>query len=128
MSLAATSLRLAVHGVNAGGRALARVGYQPVRLDADELLADARRATALDDFGDGAFEDPFRRVLEGCRTEARLTAVGRVAARAGNGTRASPRSRSAGRCSSSGSRARAARCCTTCSPVIRVPARRRPGR
>jgi hypothetical protein len=67
--------------VNAGGRALARAGYQPVRLDADELLAAARRATGLDDFGGEAFVGPLRRVLDGCRTEAGLTAVGRLAAR-----------------------------------------------
>ncbi len=72
---------MAVHGVNAGGRALARAGYQPVRLDAGDVIAAARRATGLDDFGGEEFREPLRRVVDGCEREARLTAIGRIAAR-----------------------------------------------
>jgi len=51
-----------------------------VRLDVSELLASATRRTGLHDFGDDDFLEPLQVLLQGCKTEADLTFVGRLAA------------------------------------------------
>jgi hypothetical protein len=53
-----------------------------VRLDEAGLRAEARRRTGLDDFGDARFGEPLRLLLDALETEASLTLLGRVAARA----------------------------------------------
>ncbi len=70
-----------VRALNRGGRTIARTGVSLVRLDADLLLAAARRRTGLDDFGDEAFREPFERVVRSLDGEAQLNLVGRIAAR-----------------------------------------------
>ncbi len=50
-------------------------------LDADALLALARRRSGLRDFGDMSFVDPLRRLLGSCNDEASLSLVGRMATR-----------------------------------------------
>jgi hypothetical protein len=50
-------------------------------LDADALLALARRRSGLRDFGDLSFVDPLRRLLASCAAEASLSLVGRMATR-----------------------------------------------
>lgn len=50
-------------------------------LDADALLDQARRRTRLEDFGEGFDEAGFRLLLDGCRDDARLHALGALAAR-----------------------------------------------
>ena len=52
-----------------------------VALDADELLAQAVDATGLDDFGDAEWEQPYRQLVAGLETEARLHVVGRLMCR-----------------------------------------------
>lgn len=52
-----------------------------VRLDADRMLATAMRRTGLRDFGDPAFREPLERLLRSIESEARLSLVGRIAAR-----------------------------------------------
>jgi hypothetical protein len=52
-----------------------------VGLDPDELIATARSATGLDDFGDPGWEEPFRRLVTALDEEARLTVVGRLLSR-----------------------------------------------
>jgi hypothetical protein len=52
-----------------------------VQLDPDELLARARAATGLDDFGDAGWEEPYRRLLVALDTEARFNVVGRLLSR-----------------------------------------------
>ena len=49
-----------------------------IPLDADELIATASRSTGLDDFGDGDWEEPFRRLVAALDTEAKLHALGRL--------------------------------------------------
>lgn len=70
-------LRLLTRALNRGGRVVSPA----IRLDPDALLAEARRATRLDDFGPPDIEAPFRRVLASYEHEAGLTLVGRIAAR-----------------------------------------------
>lgn len=48
-----------------------------VDLDLDQVLQDARERTGLSDFGDGAFREPLRRLLQGFEQEANLNAMGR---------------------------------------------------
>ena len=47
-----------------------------IRLDADALLAEARAATGLDDFGDDRFLEPFRILVESLNEEKTLHTVG----------------------------------------------------
>ena len=52
-----------------------------VPLDAEELLATARRSTGLDDFGAPSWEEPFRRLVDSLNDEADLHALGRLMCR-----------------------------------------------
>jgi hypothetical protein len=64
-----------------GARVLDAPGRRLVRLTAPGLLGAARRRAGLDDFGDPAFHEPLRRLLRSIDDQARLSFVGRVAAR-----------------------------------------------
>ena len=57
------------------------VARRLVRLTPESLLAAARRRIGLDDFGDPAFREPLERLLASIEAEARLTLIGRIAAR-----------------------------------------------
>jgi hypothetical protein len=81
MRLTSSVLRASVRATNAAGSILRRAGLPLVSLDEQGLLDAARRATQLDDLGDDGFREPFRMVLQGLEAEARLTLVGRMAAR-----------------------------------------------
>jgi hypothetical protein len=47
----------------------------------DELLALARQRSRLSDFGQTSFNEPLKRFLASCSSEARLSLVGRIATR-----------------------------------------------
>lgn len=53
-----------------------------VRLDADELIAEAHAGTGLDDFGDAGWEEPFRRLLASLEKDVALHTLGRLITRA----------------------------------------------
>lgn len=74
-------LPLPVRALNAAGGALRAVGVPVVRLDRASLMARARRATGLEDFGDPWFEQPLAVLLEALEREAALHTLGRVIAR-----------------------------------------------
>jgi hypothetical protein len=67
--------RINLMGAGVGGPAAM------VRLHADELIGLAHRATGLDDFGDPAWEEPFRRLVTALDEEARLNVLGRLMTR-----------------------------------------------
>jgi len=75
-------LPLGVRVFNRVGGALRAAGLPLVRLDEATLLARARRATGLEDFGDEWFRAPLRALLDSYEREAALTTLGRVVARA----------------------------------------------
>jgi hypothetical protein len=50
-------------------------------MDADELVAIARKRSGLTEFGDMSFVEPLRRLLAACKDEASLSLVGRLATR-----------------------------------------------
>ena len=52
-----------------------------IRLDADALLDEARTRTGLSDFGDAAFQEPYRIFVRALVEEAKLHALGRLIAR-----------------------------------------------
>ena len=52
-----------------------------VPLDEQSLLDQARRTTGLQDFGDDAWREPFRVLLQALEEEAELTLMGRLMAR-----------------------------------------------
>ncbi|MDE2970883.1 MAG: sulfotransferase, partial [Acidobacteriota bacterium] len=61
--------------LNRAGRAARRLGLDD-RMDADRLMAAARRKTGLSDFGDEWFLEPLEVLLESINEEAHLTPVG----------------------------------------------------
>jgi hypothetical protein len=67
--------------INGAGRLLAGAGLTPVRLDAESLLASARRRTRLDDFGGDDFREGLDRLLASLEAEADLTLLGRFIVR-----------------------------------------------
>jgi hypothetical protein len=66
---------------NTAGAALRRAGLPLVQLDEQELLDTACQETGLRDFGDDSFREPLGVLLKAYETEAKLTLVGRLAAR-----------------------------------------------
>ncbi len=52
-----------------------------VSLEAESVMDAARKKTGLDDFGDAGFREPLEVMLEALRTEAPLSAFGRLVAR-----------------------------------------------
>ncbi|MGH7289225.1 MAG: sulfotransferase family protein [Myxococcota bacterium] len=52
-----------------------------IRLEADELLDEAMARSGLSDFGDGAFQEPYRIFVRALNEEAQLHALGRLIAR-----------------------------------------------
>lgn len=81
MSAATHALPLPVRALNGVGGLLARGGLALPGLDEETLLARARRATGLDDFGDPWFRAPLRHLLASLEGEAALTTLGRIIAR-----------------------------------------------
>ena len=81
MSAARATRPLGLRVLNGAGAALRGLGLPVVRLDADTLLAKARRQTGLDDFGDDGFRDPLRRLIASFGQEAGITLLGRIIAR-----------------------------------------------
>jgi hypothetical protein len=67
--------------LNRGGRVIERAGLPVVRLDAEQLAADARRRVRLEDFGDETFREPLRRLVASLEQEAGLNLLGRLAAK-----------------------------------------------
>jgi hypothetical protein len=70
-----------VERLNALGRNLGDEGRSLVALDEASVVAAARRATGLDDFGDDWFRQPLTKLLAALESEARLTLLGRLFAR-----------------------------------------------
>jgi len=68
---------LLVRAFNRLGSAARRLGLE-TSLDFDDLLAAARKATGLDDFGDDYFREPLRVLLRSLEDEARLHPLGRT--------------------------------------------------
>ena len=77
-TVARTNYRARVRAVNALLAAVEHLGGTAGRLDADDVLAAARRQTGLDDFGGDGFQEPLRRVVEAVRAEPGFTPLARV--------------------------------------------------
>ncbi len=69
-----------IRGYNASGLALARVGLARP-LDADSLVAQARRQAGVDARLDPALDEPLRRMVDALEREAALTPIGRMMTR-----------------------------------------------
>lgn len=81
MTLATTCLSGAIGALNAGGKALHKLGLRLPSLDPESLVGAAQRRTGLENFGGWAFDEPLERLLESYRREAALTALGRITVR-----------------------------------------------
>lgn len=71
---------LAVRAINRAGGVARRLGVTP-GLEPQSLLDAATKRTGLDDFGDDSFRDGLRVLTASLDAEARLTTIGRLAAR-----------------------------------------------
>jgi hypothetical protein len=81
MSFSQNCVDGAVSALNAGGRALRRLGMEPPSLDDESLRRAARRRAGSSDFGGWKFDEPLGRLLESYRDEAELTTLGRITVR-----------------------------------------------
>lgn len=81
MNFSESCVAAAVGALNAGGRALRRVGIEAPALELERLLKAARRRTGLVEFGEWDYETPLVRLLDAYRREARLTTLGRITVR-----------------------------------------------
>lgn len=81
MTFSQSLLAGSVRALNAGGRTLRRFGVERPRLELGQLVDRARQRAGLHDLGDWAIEEPLGRLLESYRTEADLTALGRITVR-----------------------------------------------
>jgi hypothetical protein len=59
-------------------RLLDRAGLMRQPLEFESLLQAAQQRTGLTNFGDDAFHEPLRRLLDSCRNEARLNSIGKL--------------------------------------------------
>jgi hypothetical protein len=75
------SLRGLTRALNRGGEIVERTGVSVVRLDAEYLIEEARRRANFADFGAPEIDAPLARLLHSYEHEARLTFIGRIAAR-----------------------------------------------
>jgi hypothetical protein len=81
MDTASLQRPFGVRAINRVGGALLKVGVPFASLGETSLLDRAQRQTGLSDFGDDAFREPLRRLLDSFENEAHLTALGRLIAR-----------------------------------------------
>lgn len=81
MSFSQSCVNGAVTALNAGGKALRRVGLAPPSLDIDDLHRAAQRRAGTRDYGAWDFAEPLERLLRSYRDEAELTTLGRITAR-----------------------------------------------
>jgi len=70
--------RFRIRAFNWTLNALKNAGLMVRPLDMDSLMEAARRRTGLTDFGDTTFHEPLYRLLDSCKNEARLNAIGRL--------------------------------------------------
>jgi len=70
--------RTPLRAINAALRCANAIGLARTSFDRDSLLADARKATGLRDFGDERFLEALQRLVEATDAEAGLNPLGRV--------------------------------------------------
>jgi len=70
-----------VRALQSAWRVAQRAGIGRVSLEADSLIAAARRSAGLTDFVDESFREPMRRMLVSLEAEAQLHPLGRVTIR-----------------------------------------------
>lgn len=71
----------AVKLVNRTGRLLQKVGIKQPSLTAERLIKQAQKKTGLRDFGDDSFRKGLTVLIESLESEARLSFIGRIAAK-----------------------------------------------
>jgi hypothetical protein len=81
MSFSQNCVHGAVGALNAGGRALRRLGVEPPSLDLDSLHRAARRRAGVSDLGAWDLDEPLERLLRSYHDEAELTTLGRITVR-----------------------------------------------
>ena len=74
-------MTLSMHLLRGADRIASRFGLEGRPMTAGQLMATAARRTALDDFGDLAFVEPLRVLLDAYRAESDLSLFGRIGAR-----------------------------------------------
>lgn len=69
-----------VRAIKGVGEVCHALGFALVKLDEKKLIAEARRKTGLDDFGDDSFREGLQVLLHSLNTEAQLNPMGQVIA------------------------------------------------
>jgi hypothetical protein len=67
--------------MNLAGKGARWVGFEPIKLDVENLLEKATTSTGLTDFGGDEFRQPLALLIEGLENEAKLSTMGRIVAR-----------------------------------------------
>jgi hypothetical protein len=70
---------LPVRLFNGFGALLEKSRIPSTRLSPADLIANAKRRSSLDDFGEGDFSEALSRLLDSCQDEARLNLIGKIA-------------------------------------------------
>ncbi len=81
MTASAHSMPLPVRLMNLAGKGARWVGFEPIKLDVENLLEKATTSTGLTDFGGDEFRQPLALLIEGLENEAKLSTMGRIVAR-----------------------------------------------
>jgi hypothetical protein len=76
-----SALPLPVRLMNRAGNGASLVGFQPIKLSAESLLAKAAANTGLSDWGGDEFREPLHLLIGCLENEAKLTTMGRLVAR-----------------------------------------------
>lgn len=80
--LATAYHRRPIRAINAGVKALNKLGVARIRFDEKTMLDTARKQTGLSDFGDERFLEPMRQLIRALEEEADLNPLGRFMNRA----------------------------------------------
>lgn len=78
-TIAQTRSPAVVRLLNRSAARLKNAGIGKSPLQADALIANARRHTGLEDFGEGEFHEALSRLLDSCEKEAQMSFVGKLA-------------------------------------------------
>ncbi|RYD81458.1 MAG: sulfotransferase [Verrucomicrobiaceae bacterium] len=78
-TIAQTHSPAVVRLLNRSAAWLKNTGIGNTPLQADAMIANARRRTGLENFGEGEFHEALSRLLESCEKEAHMSFVGKLA-------------------------------------------------
>lgn len=73
---------LGIKTINRIGRGLCAIGLSRPTLSTPAIIAEAKKNTGLEDYGDKSFVEALERLIESLNNEAQLSQIGRIGAKA----------------------------------------------